>query len=83
VESGLAHRFAFSTFSRKEDAHEAGGWRTRKRSTPPQCPTAWAIGAIIIIAVVATIIFYSGRDIHDLTTTASPNSSPSVTTGAK
>jgi hypothetical protein len=62
----------------KLEAGEPGSDRRRRNS-----PTAWAIGAIIIIAVVATIIFYSGRDTHDLTTTASPNSSPSVTTGAK
>jgi len=46
-------------------------------------PVAWAIGAIFIIAVVAAVFFYNGRDVGDRTTTASPNSAPSVTTGAK
>ncbi|MCK1598494.1 MULTISPECIES: hypothetical protein [unclassified Bradyrhizobium] len=62
----------------KSEIGETRSDRLRRTS-----PTAWAIGAIFTIAVVAAIVFYNGRDIRDQTTTSNPNSAPSVTTGAK
>lgn len=46
-------------------------------------PVGWAIGAIFVIAVVAAIFFYNGRDIGPQATSTSPNNAPSVTTGSK
>ncbi|MGY4512058.1 hypothetical protein [Bradyrhizobium sp. USDA 3650] len=43
-------------------------------------PVGWAIGAIFVIAVVAAVFFYNGRDVGPQTTTTSPNNTPSVTT---
>jgi hypothetical protein len=60
------------------EVNEPRSDRSRRTS-----PTAWAVGAIFIIVVVAAVIFYNGRDVHDLTTSSNPNSAPSVTTGAK
>ena len=45
-------------------------------------PVGWAIGAIFVIAVVAAVFFYNGRDVGPQTTTSSPNNAPSVTTGS-
>ncbi|WP_298244651.1 hypothetical protein [uncultured Bradyrhizobium sp.] len=45
-------------------------------------PVGWAIGAIFIIAVVAAVFFYNGRDIGPQATSTNPNNAPSVTTGS-
>jgi len=45
-------------------------------------PVGWAIGAIFVIAVVAAVFFYNGRDVGPQTTTTGPNNAPSVTTGS-
>jgi NADH:ubiquinone oxidoreductase subunit 6 (subunit J) len=45
-------------------------------------PVGWAIGAIFVIAVVAAVFFYNGRDVGPQTTTTSPTNAPSVTTGS-
>ncbi len=45
-------------------------------------PVGWAIGAIFVIAVVAAVFFYNGRDIGPQATSTSPNNAPSVTTGS-
>jgi hypothetical protein len=78
-----AHGFSRQAFFRKDDAYEARGWRTEKRSVAPQQPDRLGGRCNFIVAAVAVVIFYNGRDIRDLTTTSNPNSAPSVTTGAK
>ena len=45
-------------------------------------PVGWAIGAIFVIAVIAAIFFYNGREVGQQTTTSSPNNAPNVTTGS-
>jgi NADH:ubiquinone oxidoreductase subunit 6 (subunit J) len=45
-------------------------------------PVGWAIGAIFVIAVVAAVFFYNGRDVGPQTTTSNPNTAPNVTTGS-
>ncbi len=45
-------------------------------------PAGWAIGAIVVIAVVAAVFFYNGRDIGPQATSTGPNNAPSVTTGS-
>jgi NADH:ubiquinone oxidoreductase subunit 6 (subunit J) len=51
--------------------------RTRRNS-----PIGWVLGAIFVIAVVAAVFFYNGRDTGPQTTTNSPNNAPNVTTGS-
>ena len=45
-------------------------------------PVAWAIGAIFVIAVVAAVFFYNGREVGPQATSTNPNNAPSVTTGS-
>jgi hypothetical protein len=45
-------------------------------------PAGWAIGAIFVIAVIATVFFYNGREVGPQATSTSPNNTPSVTTGS-
>lgn len=45
-------------------------------------PIAWAIGAIFVIAVVAAVFFYNGREVGPQTTTSNPSNAPNVTTGS-
>jgi hypothetical protein len=45
-------------------------------------PVGWVLGAIVVIAIVATVFFYSGTDVGHQTTTTTPNNAPSVTTGS-
>jgi NADH:ubiquinone oxidoreductase subunit 6 (subunit J) len=45
-------------------------------------PVGWAIGAIFVIAVVAAVFFYNGREFSPQATSTSPNNAPSVTTGS-
>ncbi|PSO19546.1 hypothetical protein [Bradyrhizobium sp. MOS003] len=45
-------------------------------------PVGWAIGAMFVIAVIATVFFYNGRQLGPQTTTANPNTAPNVTTGS-
>ncbi|MEY9182445.1 NADH:ubiquinone oxidoreductase subunit 6 (subunit J) [Bradyrhizobium sp. USDA 326] len=45
-------------------------------------PVGWAIGAIFVIAVVAAVFFYNGREVGPQATSTSPNNAPSVTTGS-
>ncbi|NUR14036.1 MAG: hypothetical protein HOQ20_19650 [Bradyrhizobium sp.] len=45
-------------------------------------PVGWAIGAIFVIAVVAAVFFYNGRQVGPQTTTSNPNTAPNVTTGS-
>ncbi|MCK1392512.1 hypothetical protein [Bradyrhizobium sp. 1] len=42
----------------------------------------WIVGAIFVIAIVAAVFFYNGRDVGDRATTTSPTNAPSVTTGS-
>ncbi|OPY98817.1 hypothetical protein A5906_30040 [Bradyrhizobium sacchari] len=42
----------------------------------------WMVGAVFVIAVVAAVFFYNGRDIGHQTTTTAPTNAPSVTTGS-
>ncbi|MCP3402076.1 MULTISPECIES: hypothetical protein [unclassified Bradyrhizobium] len=42
----------------------------------------WAVGAIFVIAVIAAVFFYDGRDVGHQATTTSPTNAPSVTTGS-
>ncbi|WP_156489458.1 hypothetical protein [Bradyrhizobium sp. DOA1] len=45
-------------------------------------PVGWAVGAMFVIAVVAAVFFYNGREVGPQTTTSNPNTSPNVTTGS-
>ncbi|WP_439392831.1 hypothetical protein ACRQ5Q_26590 [Bradyrhizobium sp. PMVTL-01] len=45
-------------------------------------PVGWMIGAIFVIAVVAAVFFYNGRDVGHQATTTTPTNAPSVTTGS-
>ncbi|MCK1745081.1 hypothetical protein IVA80_30760 [Bradyrhizobium sp. 139] len=45
-------------------------------------PVAWMLGAIFVIAIVAAVFFYNGKDVGHQTTTTSPDNAPSVTTGS-
>ncbi|GGI31648.1 hypothetical protein [Bradyrhizobium guangdongense] len=45
-------------------------------------PIGWAIGAIFVIAVVAAVFFYNGRDVGPQATSNTANNAPSVTTGS-
>lgn len=45
-------------------------------------PVGWAVGAIFVMAVVAVVFFYNGREIGPQTTTSNPNTAPNVTTGS-
>ena len=45
-------------------------------------PVGWAVGAMFVIAVIATIFFYNGREAGQQTTTSDPNTAPNVTTGS-
>jgi len=42
----------------------------------------WMVGAIFVIAVIAAVFFYDGRDVGRQATTTSPSNAPSVTTGS-
>lgn len=56
------------------------------RPTDPRAsrnsPTAWIIGAIFVVAVLAIAIFYNGQGINSGKTTANPNTAPNVVTGS-
>lgn len=56
---------------------DRGTDRARRNS-----PVAWAIGAIFVIAVVAALFFYNGREVGPQATSTNPNNAPSVTTGS-
>ena len=45
-------------------------------------PLGWIFGAIFVIAVVAAVFFYDGRDAGHQATTTTPANAPSVTTGS-
>jgi hypothetical protein len=45
-------------------------------------PVGWMIGAIFVIAIVAAVFFYNGKDVGHQTTTTTPDKAPSVTTGS-
>lgn len=45
-------------------------------------PVGWALGAIFVMAVIATVFFYNGREFGPQTTTSDPNTAPNVTTGS-
>ncbi|MBR0994457.1 hypothetical protein JQ580_27440 [Bradyrhizobium japonicum] len=45
-------------------------------------PVGWVIGAMFVMAVIATVFFYNGRQVGPQTTTANPNTAPNVTTGS-
>ncbi len=45
-------------------------------------PVGWAVGAIFVIAVVAAVFFYDGREVGPQATSTNPNNAPSVTTGS-
>ena len=44
-------------------------------------PTAWVVGVIFIIAVLATALFYNGWEPKGSRTTADPATAPNVVTG--
>jgi hypothetical protein len=46
-------------------------------------PVAWMLGAVFIIAIVAAVFFYNGKDVGQQTTTTTPDNASSVTTGSK
>ena len=63
--------------------------RRMTNETPPgpprasrNSPTAWIIGAISILAVLAVALFYDGGGISSDKTTADPNTAPNVVTGS-
>ncbi len=45
-------------------------------------PVGWAVGAIFVIAVIAAVFFYNGRELGPQTTTQDANTAPNVTTGS-
>lgn len=45
-------------------------------------PVAWMLGAVFVIAIVAAVFFYNGKDVGPQTTTTTPGNAPSVTTGS-
>ena len=59
----------------REDSNNTG---ENRRSSP----VAWAVGGVFILAVIATIFFYDGRNAVQQTTTTTPSNAPSVTTGS-
>jgi len=61
----------------KHQVEERRGDQSRRNS-----PTGWVIGGIFVVAVVAIVFFYTGRDAGNQTTTSNPNDVPSVTTGS-
>jgi NADH:ubiquinone oxidoreductase subunit 6 (subunit J) len=42
-------------------------------------PTGWIVGALFVVAIVAVVFFYKGKD---SSTAGDPNHSPSVMTGS-
>ena len=48
----------------------------------PNSAIGWVVGTIFVIAVVAAVFFYNGRDVGNQATTTSPDRAPSVTTGS-
>jgi hypothetical protein len=56
--------------------------RPRDPRASRNSPTAWIIGAISILAVLAVALFYDGGGISSDKTTADPNTAPNVVTGS-
>lgn len=54
----------------------------RRADRTRNSPIGWAIGAIFVIAMVAAVFFYNGREVGPQTTTSNPSSAPNVTTGS-
>ncbi|HXH47269.1 MAG TPA: hypothetical protein VNK51_25935 [Bradyrhizobium sp.] len=54
-------------------------WRDSARRNSP---VGWAVGAIFVIAVIAAVFFYNGREFGPQTTTQDANTAPNVTTGS-
>ncbi|MDA9463287.1 hypothetical protein [Bradyrhizobium sp. CCBAU 53415] len=50
--------------------------------SPQNSAVGWAVGAIFVIALVAAVFFYNGRDVGHQATTTTPTNAPSVTTGS-
>lgn len=49
---------------------------------PRNSPTAWIIGLVFVVAVLAIALFYNGQGVNSSKTTADPNTAPNVVTGS-
>ncbi|MBW7969564.1 hypothetical protein [Bradyrhizobium sp. BR 10289] len=59
------------------DQNDPANVRPRQNSA-----VGWIVGAIFVIAVVAAVFLYDGRDVGQQATTTAPTNAPSVTTGS-
>lgn len=69
----------FSSKSRENNMVQNNNDRHRSRQNSA---VGWMVGAIFVIAVVAAVFFYNGRDVGHQATTTDPTNAPSVTTGS-